>query len=134
MIHEEGLAHVHARHDAMAARTRAGIAALGLSLQCPDVARHSRTMTAVTVLNKEMASNAGSSTRNEEGTWNVKQLREAVKARGILTAAGLGPFEPSSFRIGHMGDIRMADVDRTLAALADALVEVRAGVSGAAAR
>ena len=43
-------------------------------------------------------------------------LRDRVKACGILTAAGLGPYQDVGFRIGHMGDIRMADVERTLIA------------------
>jgi aspartate aminotransferase-like enzyme len=50
-----------------------------------------------------------------------RPFRDAIKAAGILTAAGLGPFEPTGFRIGHMGDIRAADVDRTLAAVRVAL-------------
>ena len=33
----------------------------------------------------------------------------------------MGRFETSGFRIGHMGDIRLADVERTLTALADTL-------------
>ena len=52
------------------------------------------------------------------------EVRNGLKARGILTAAGLGNYQPSGFRIGHMGDIRMADVERTLSALADVLSEV----------
>jgi aspartate aminotransferase-like enzyme len=116
MIHEEGLASVHARHAAMGTRVRAGIAALGLVLQCPDVMRHSPTMTAVAA---------------PEGVA-PKTLRDAIKTRGILTAAGLGRFEATGFRIGHMGDIRMPDVERTLAVLGDALAEVKAAPSGAA--
>jgi aspartate aminotransferase-like enzyme len=44
-----------------------------------------------------------------------------LKARGILMAQGRGPYTPTSFRIGHMGDIRPADVRRTLDALAEIL-------------
>lgn len=50
-------------------------------------------------------------------------VRDGVKARGILTAAALGPYQATALRIGHMGDIRPADVERTLAALAGALAE-----------
>lgn len=113
MIHEEGLDDVYARHTAMAARTRDGIAALGLSLQCPDVVRHSQTMTAVAA----------------PGGIAPKTLRDAIKTRGILTAAGIGRFETTGFRIGHMGDIRMVDVERTLSSLGEALDEVRAASS-----
>jgi aspartate aminotransferase-like enzyme len=52
-----------------------------------------------------------------------KVIRDGLKARGILTAAGMGPYVESAFRIGHMGDIRMSDVDRTLAALGEVLAE-----------
>ena len=51
-------------------------------------------------------------------------VREKLKARGILTAAGLGRFQSEGFRIGHMGDIRLDDVDRTLAVLRDVLSEL----------
>ena len=54
-----------------------------------------------------------------------KAVRDALKAEGILTAAGMGPYLDTAFRIGHMGDIRMADVDRTLAALGEVLATVR---------
>ena len=50
-------------------------------------------------------------------------IRERIKSRGILTAGGLGPYESVGFRIGHMGDIRVADVERTLDALTLALDE-----------
>ena len=58
-------------------------------------------------------------------------VRDGLKARGILTAAGLGIFQPSGFRIGHMGDIRLADVERTLAALRDVLVSLPSTASAA---
>lgn len=105
MIHEEGFDAVVARHATMAERTRAGAAALGLSLQCPQLTRHSATLTAIAL---------------PEGV-EPKPFRDRIKAQGILTAAGLGPYEHKGFRIGHMGDIRLDDVERTLAAVASAL-------------
>lgn len=109
MIHEEGLDRVFARHEAMAERTRRGALDLGLSLQCPTLTHHSATLTAI-------ACPPGVA---------PKSIRDPMKARGILTAAGLGaPFENTAFRIGHMGDIRPADVERTLAALAEVLSEL----------
>jgi aspartate aminotransferase-like enzyme len=76
-------------------------------LQCPELTRLSATLTAI-ALPPGVA---------------PKPLRDRIKARGILTAAGLGPYEATGFRIGHMGDIRMADVERTLGALSEALRE-----------
>jgi serine---pyruvate transaminase len=108
MIHEEGLETVYARHAALARRVRQGIEELGLAVQCPELPRLSATMTAI-------ALPAGVEPR---------PLRERIKARGILTAGGLGPYESTGVRIGHMGDIRVADVERTLGALREALDEI----------
>jgi aspartate aminotransferase-like enzyme len=105
MMHEEGLAQVYARHATMAARARDGAAELGLEPQCPNLSRRSATLTAI-------ALPAGIS---------PKPFRDRIKAQGILTAAGLGRYEATGFRIGHMGDIRMADIERTLAAVSEAL-------------
>ena len=110
MIHEEGLDVVYARHAALARRVREGVHGLGLSLQCPELPRLSATMTAIAL----------------PPGIEPRGLRDRIKARGILTAGGLGPFEPVGFRIGHMGDIRMTDVERTLDALRRSLDEVRA--------
>ncbi len=110
MIHEEGLERVHARHAELASRVRAGIDALGLALQCPQLPRLSATMTAIAL---------------PPGV-EPRAIRERIKARGILTAGGLGQYESVGFRIGHMGDIRVADVERTLDALRSALDEVAA--------
>ncbi|HEX3866494.1 MAG TPA: alanine--glyoxylate aminotransferase family protein [Gemmatimonadaceae bacterium] len=115
MMHEEGLENIYARHEAMARRARAGAATLGLSLQCPNIARHSATLTAVAVPPRIAA----------------KPLRDKIRARGILTAAGLGTFETTAIRIGHMGDIRVSDVDLTLEALGEALRETPDPPAGA---
>ena len=108
MIHEEGLENVYRRHTQMAERVRARVVELGLTLQCPALVERSTTVTAISLP-------AGIA---------PKALRDGIKARGILTAAGMGAFADSAFRIGHMGDIRMADVDRTLDALGDVLREL----------
>jgi len=105
MIHEEGLVNVYDRHAAMARRVREGVAKLGLSMQCPALERRANTVTAIAL----------------PPTVEPRPIREALKARGIWTAAGLGRYERGGFRIGHMGDIRMADVERTLGALREVL-------------
>jgi aspartate aminotransferase-like enzyme len=109
LMQEEGLTSVYQRHELMAARARAGAKELGLSLQCPELGAFSSTLTAI-------AAPAGIS---------PKEIRDGIRARGILTAGGLGKYKDSSFRIGHMGDIRVADVDRTLTALAETLAELK---------
>jgi aspartate aminotransferase-like enzyme len=105
MIHEEGFANVLARHREMAGRTRGAAAQLGASLQCPGLLHRASTLTALSLPTGIAPAD----------------VRGALKARGILTAAGLGPYQATGFRIGHMGDIRMSDVERTLGALAGVL-------------
>ena len=108
MIHEEGVQAVFARHEAMARMTTDLMEALGLELQCPDLPRYSPTLTAIQAPESVTAS----------------AIRDGLRERGILVAAGLGPFEGRSFRIGHMGDIRPYDIEQTLAALTDVLGEL----------
>jgi alanine-glyoxylate transaminase/serine-glyoxylate transaminase/serine-pyruvate transaminase len=110
MIHEEGLEHVCRRHAQMSNRLRQGLSDLGLALQCPKLQRESTTLTAV-------LAPAGLA---------PKAIRDGLEARGILVAEGLGPYDATAFRIGHMGDIRMADIERTLTALGDLLPHVQA--------
>jgi len=105
MMHDEGLKAVYRRHHEMAGHVRESCNALGLALQCPALTRHSATMTAIAL----------------PGGVDPKAFRDHIKARGILTAAGLERYAPVGFRIGHMGDIRMPDVERTLDAVREAL-------------
>ena len=105
MIHEEGIPAVFRRHADMAAMTHRGIAALGLTHQCPSLTRRSNTVTAIAVPSDRTPA----------------QIREALKSRGILVAGGLEHFQTTAFRIGHMGDIRPEDVQRTLDALREVL-------------
>jgi aspartate aminotransferase-like enzyme len=116
MMHEEGLTNVYDRHAAMALRVREGIASLGLSLQCPEADAYAATMTAI-------ALPTGVAPRT---------IRDGLKADGIWTAAGLGPYERGGFRIGHMGDIRMADVERTLTALRNVMATTTGDAPAAA--
>jgi aspartate aminotransferase-like enzyme len=110
MIHEEGLDAVCARHHAMAQLARAGAASLGLTLQCPRLQRRSTTLTGIS-LPQDLPPD---------------RVRQGLKARGILTAAGLEHYRGTTFRIGHMGDIRPDDVTTTLDALGAVLQDVRA--------
>jgi len=104
-IHEEGIDAVYARHHANALRVRDAVGELGLAMQCAHLVRRSDTLTAIAL---------------PDGVA-PKPFRDAIKAAGILTAAGLGPFEATGFRIGHMGDIRAEDVERTINAVAQVL-------------
>jgi aspartate aminotransferase-like enzyme len=109
MIHEEGLPSVYARHEAMAELVRTRTAALGFSPLFPGFSKRSPTLTAL---------------RTPDGV-SPKMLREKLMERGILVAEGLGAHVAHCIRIGHMGDIRPSDIDRTCDALEAILEESR---------
>jgi aspartate aminotransferase-like enzyme len=105
MIDEEGPETVFERHERMAAEVRARASRLGFTLQGPGIVVRSPTLTALRV----------------PAGVDPGSLRREVLRRGIRIAAGLGPFEASVIRIGHMGDIRMEDVHRTMGAVGEAM-------------
>jgi len=104
MIQEEGIESVFRRHQAMADRVRTRALHLGFSLQGEGIRDRSPTLTAL---------------RLPPGVA-PETVRGRVRAKGIQIAGGLGAYKPTCIRIGHMGDIRMEDVDRTLDALEEA--------------
>jgi aspartate aminotransferase-like enzyme len=111
MIAEEGIEATFARHEAMAQMARDWANEMGLSLQCPNLKRFSPTLTAIHV--------------PEE--LNFRDIRQRLKASGILIAGGIGRYETASMRIGHMGDIRPADVRQTLNALTEVIEDLKKG-------
>jgi aspartate aminotransferase-like enzyme len=104
MIHEEGMESVFTRHQAMADRVRGRAADLGYRLQGPGILDRSPTLTALQV----------------PDAADPAALRAHVRDAGIQIAGGLGEFKSNCIRIGHMGDIRLDDVERTMSALAGA--------------
>jgi len=111
MIHEEGLDRVLERHELMGAAARRGVTALGLSMQCPELKAYAPTVTAVAL----------------PGGTSPLAVREHLVESGIETAEALGPYGDTALRIGHMGDIRQQDVERTLAALSESLKALARG-------
>lgn len=109
LIEREGLDAVFRRHAAMGRRAREGVRSLGLELRCPSLRSQAPIMTAV---------------RTPEGL-DPTAIRNALQKHGIAVAVGLGPFESDSFRIGHLGDIRLDNVERTLQTLADVVAHSR---------
>jgi aspartate aminotransferase-like enzyme len=105
MIHEEGMESVFARHQAMADRIRARAIELGCRLQGQGIRTRSPTLTALQV---------------PEGA-DPDALRARVREAGIQIAVGLGAYRPTCVRIGHMGDIRMEDVEQTMDILEQAV-------------
>ena len=107
LIHREGLEAVFQRHRDMAKVARDGVAELGLTGQCPELESLTPTVTGV---------------RAPDGV-SPRDIRRRMLDRGILLAGGLGPFQDSCFRIGHLGNIGLDDVRFTISALASVLAE-----------
>lgn len=104
MIHEEGLDAVFSRHHDLAQKLRSTAIENGYRLAGHPDSQRSPTLSALEVP-------AGA---------DPSAIRASVREAGIQIAVGLGKYKPTCIRIGHMGDIRMADVERTLAALLEA--------------
>jgi aspartate aminotransferase-like enzyme len=106
-IHEEGLVRVFERHEQVASLARRGAARMGLPNLFPDLRALAPTVTPLAVPPGVVP----------------RVLRDRIRARGILVAAAMGDYEPFGIRIGHLGDIRLHDVERTLTAIGESLGE-----------
>ena len=54
-----------------------------------------------------------------EPVRNPEEIREAMKKRGYTLGGGYGQWKAKTFRIGHMGDIPLADLSAMLSVLAE---------------
>ena len=108
-IHEEGLPAVYARHQAMGARARDRAKTIGLGVLFPELHCWSPTLTAL----------------RTPADVSPKVIKKGLEQRGVLIAGGLEPYNNNAIRIGHMGDIRVSDVERTFDALEAVLAEAR---------
>jgi predicted phosphoserine aminotransferase len=113
-ILEEGIESRWARHRAMAERTYAWVDerrddGLELGILAPDGYR-SPTVTCVTV---------------PEGI-RATAICGALKARGWVVAPGYGAMKDDMFRIGHMGDHTLEELDALLDTITAILDEIRA--------
>ena len=100
----EGLEHRFARHSAMAKRLQEWADAHDLSLYAPQGYR-SQTVTTI---------------KNDRGI-NVSDLNAFLKQRGMRIANGYGQLKDKTFRIAHMGEIQMQDIEKLLAAMEEYL-------------
>ena len=99
-IFEEGLEARFARHSAMAERVQSWALDRGLDLFAPEGYR-SQTVTTVRNLLE----------------INVGALNAFLGERQMRIANGYGSLKGKTFRIGHMGETRLEDVDALLAAM-----------------
>ncbi|MDA1329870.1 MAG: alanine--glyoxylate aminotransferase family protein [Chloroflexi bacterium] len=99
-IFEEGLEARFSRHAAMAERVQGWALQNGLDLFAPEGYR-SKTVTTID---------------NRLGL-SVKDLNAFLIKRGMRIANGYGPLKEKTFRIGHMGELGLEDVEELLGAL-----------------
>lgn len=121
LMERETQAGVFARHEACAAATRAGLAALGFELFA-DPAVASRTVTAAKV---------------PDGLdW--KAFNGEVKARGVVLAGGQGKLTGLIFRVGHLGSVTLGEILDAVGVLEEVSIAfgrpVEAGAAVAAAQ
>jgi aspartate aminotransferase-like enzyme len=93
----------------MGARARDRAKTMGLGVLFPELHRWSPTLTAL----------------RTPTDVSPRTLKKGLEQRGILIAGGLEPYNNNAIRIGHMGDIRVSDVERTCDALEAVLAEAR---------
>ena len=103
-IFAEGLERRFARHSAMATRVQDWADAHDLSLYAPEGYR-SQTVTTI---------------KNDRGI-SVSDLNTFLKQREMRIAGGYGPIKDTTFRIAHMGEIQMEDIEKLLEAMEEFL-------------
>ena len=106
MMVEEGAASIFTRHEACAAASRAGLAALGFELFA-DPAHASRTVTAARV---------------PEGLdW--KAFNGSLMRRKLVIAGGQGKLTGQVFRIGHLGTVTLDEILGAIGVIEEAALE-----------
>jgi aspartate aminotransferase-like enzyme len=95
----EGLEARWARHSAMAVKAQAWALSNNFGLYAPEGFR-SQTMTAI-----------------EHQGFDFEAANAFLIERGMRMASGYGPLKDSVFRIGHMGELSVDDLDRLFVAL-----------------
>ncbi len=109
MMVKEGLDSIFARHIKIAQRTRDGIKSLGLTLFA-DPAYASNTITSVKVPD------------DVDGVELVKIMRDKY---GTEVAGGQLDLTGRIIRVGHLGYVEEADIDKTIDALRQALPQAK---------
>lgn len=100
----EGLDNRFARHSAMAKRVQEWADAHDLSMYAPEGYR-SQTVTTI---------------KNDRG-FSVSELNTFLKQREMRIANGYGKLKDKTFRIAHMGETQMEDIEKLLEAMEEFL-------------
>ena len=106
LMQAEGKDAIFARHEACAAASRAGLAALGFELFA-DPRFASKTVTAAKL--------------PEGHDW--KPFNTAIKSHGVVLAGGQGKLTGKIFRLGHLGSVTVDEILGAIAVLERVSVE-----------
>ena len=104
LLEDEGPERTWARHRAVAAATQAGLEALGLRLLA---ARGNRSPTVTAAWLPDGLD------------W--KRASADMEARGLVLAGGQGKLKGQILRVGHMGDVTLAEIEAALSVIASVL-------------
>ncbi|MCL4260481.1 MAG: aminotransferase class V-fold PLP-dependent enzyme [Anaerolineales bacterium] len=96
----EGLEQRFARHSAMAKRVQEWASMHDLEMYAPEGYR-SQTVTTI---------------KNDDNI-NAPDLNAFLKPKGMRIAGGYGPIKASTFRVAHMGETQMTDIEDLLVAM-----------------
>jgi len=107
IVFREGLDRRYQRHLAYGRGMRGALRALGLE---PLPAEEAAAPTTTTVLYPEGLDDA--------------TFRRLMAARGITVAGALGPLAGKAFRVGHMGNVTVSELERAVGAMAECLAEM----------
>jgi aspartate aminotransferase-like enzyme len=103
-IFEEGVQNRFARHSSMAARAQDWALENGFGLFAPEGCR-SQTVTTI----------------ENHDKFNLGELNAFLMEQGMRVAGGYGPIKPYTFRIGHMGELTLDDLNNLLEAMEEFL-------------
>jgi predicted phosphoserine aminotransferase len=98
----EGLENRFARHAAMAERTQSWAIEHGMQ----PLAREGRRSKTVSTINNSLG-------------MDIAALNKFLQANGMRIANGYGALKDKTYRIAHMGEIQMSDVDKLLALMGE---------------
>jgi len=101
-IFNEGLDNRFTRHEEMAKRVLAWASKNNFRIYAPEGYR-SKTVTTI----------------DHQSKLDIPQVNQELIKRGMRIASGYGPLKKETFRIAHMGDTTLKDIEQLLLALDD---------------
>lgn len=103
ILNKEGLENRFERHRKMGELTRKWVKARGLEL-LPEEKYASNTVTCI-----------------KRGSIDIENLKKKLAERGYVFATGYGKLKDTTFRIGHMGDRKISELQEYLATIDEIL-------------